>query len=119
MRFLAHISCWLIFESWFFGMLQEKPTARQVNESPKLRLRARLPMLRRQLPMKFSIYAGEAKVCEAVSSTEKGETKIGKADASKPEVVSKQGQGQAEKAKPVAEDPRMRMLMLVLSALSL
>jgi hypothetical protein len=97
----------------------EKPTARQVNESPKLRLRARLPMLRRQLPMKFSIYAGEAKVCEAVSSTEKGETKIGKADASKPEFVSKQGQGQAEKAKPVAEDPRMRLLMLVLSVLSL
>ena len=88
----------------------EKPTAKQVDESPEQN---------KQTPMKSLGEVGQEKVCEAFSSTEKGETKIGKADASKPEVVSKQGQGQAEKAKPVAEDPRMRMLMLVLSALSL
>ncbi|MHC4741242.1 MAG: type II secretion system protein GspD [Planctomycetota bacterium] len=85
----------------------EKPTAKQVGE------------LSEQAPVKPSGESGQAKVAKPFTSTEKVETDIAKADLGDPKVVSKKMQGEAAKPEPEVEDPRTRLLMLVLSALSL
>lgn len=88
----------------------ERPTAKDVGESPGPEEPA---------SAESSGEGGQAKAAEPVSSTEKGETEIAKADVGTPKVISEKVEGASAKPKPEIEDPRTRLLMLVLSALSL
>lgn len=89
----------------------DKPTARQPAETPE---QNKTDSTNSQAPV------AKGETPDPQISTEKGETKTAKANSDdKPVTVPKVAQNKTGKPKPVSEEPRSRLLILVLSLLSL